>query len=93
MFFQKWLKIQEADWVPRTYLELEALPCILILSGAEPLGESLPRFQRYFIDYFIYYLQKWIIFLKQIKKQLTLRVSTVNATKQKKVIFLCLNPA
>lgn len=41
--FQKWLKIQEADWVPRTYLELEALPCILILSGAEPLGESLPR--------------------------------------------------
>ncbi|TNM90692.1 hypothetical protein fugu_002981 [Takifugu bimaculatus] len=40
---KKWLKIQEADWVPRTYLELEALPCILILSGAEPLGESLPR--------------------------------------------------
>lgn len=43
VLFQKWLKIQEADWVPRTYLELEALPCILILSGAEPLGESLPR--------------------------------------------------
>lgn len=45
VLFQKWLKIQEADWVPRTYLELEALPCILILSGAEPLGESLPRYQ------------------------------------------------
>nr|XP_057945657.1 protein GREB1 isoform X2 [Doryrhamphus excisus] len=42
-----WLKIQEADWVPRTYLELEALPCILILSGAEPLGESLPRSLKY----------------------------------------------
>lgn len=40
---QTWLKIQDAEWVPRTYLELEALPCILILTGAEPLGESLPR--------------------------------------------------
>ncbi|XP_041645948.1 protein GREB1 [Cheilinus undulatus] len=42
-----WLKIQDAEWVPRTYLELEALPCILILSGAEPLGESLPRSVKY----------------------------------------------
>ncbi|KAM9817518.1 LOW QUALITY PROTEIN: protein GREB1 [Neosynchiropus ocellatus] len=42
-----WLKIQDAGWVPRTYLELEALPCILILSGAEPLGESLPRSLKY----------------------------------------------
>ncbi|KAK7913337.1 hypothetical protein WMY93_013548 [Mugilogobius chulae] len=42
-----WLKIEEPDWVPRTYLELEALPCILILSGAEPLGESLPRSVKY----------------------------------------------
>ncbi|XP_028258212.1 protein GREB1 [Parambassis ranga] len=42
-----WLKIQDANWVPRTYLELEALPCILILSGAEPLGESLPRSLKY----------------------------------------------
>ncbi|KAM7406316.1 hypothetical protein PAMP_000701 [Pampus punctatissimus] len=42
-----WLKIQDADWVPHTYLELEALPCILILSGAEPLGESMPRSLKY----------------------------------------------
>ncbi|XP_068609614.1 protein GREB1 [Brachionichthys hirsutus] len=42
-----WLKIQDADWVPQTYLELEALSCILILSGAEPLGESLPRSLKY----------------------------------------------
>uniref|UniRef100_A0A8C5G847 Growth regulating estrogen receptor binding 1 n=1 Tax=Gouania willdenowi TaxID=441366 RepID=A0A8C5G847_GOUWI len=42
-----WLKIQDAEWVPRTYLELEALPCILILSGSEPLGESLPRSLKY----------------------------------------------
>lgn len=41
---QMWLKIQDNDWVPHTYLELEALPCILIFSGAEPLGESLPRY-------------------------------------------------
>lgn len=51
LLFQKWLKIQEADWVPRTYLELEALPCILILSGAEPLGESLPRSQLVILCY------------------------------------------
>ncbi|XP_047218501.1 protein GREB1 isoform X2 [Girardinichthys multiradiatus] len=42
-----WLKIQDAEWVPYTYLELEALPCILILSGVEPLGESLPRSLKY----------------------------------------------
>uniref|UniRef100_A0A3P9P827 Growth regulating estrogen receptor binding 1 n=1 Tax=Poecilia reticulata TaxID=8081 RepID=A0A3P9P827_POERE len=42
-----WLKIQDAEWVPHTYLELEALPCILILSGTEPLGESLPRSLKY----------------------------------------------
>ncbi|KAK2920365.1 protein GREB1 isoform X3 [Channa argus] len=44
---KKWLKVQDDDWLPRTYLELEALPCILILSGAEPLGESLPRSLKY----------------------------------------------
>ncbi|XP_075906544.1 protein GREB1 isoform X2 [Nelusetta ayraudi] len=42
-----WMKIQDAEWVPRTYLELEALPCILILTGTEPLGESLPRSLKY----------------------------------------------
>ncbi|XP_046887358.1 LOW QUALITY PROTEIN: protein GREB1 [Hypomesus transpacificus] len=42
-----WLKVQDEDWVPRTYLELEALPCLLILSGADPLGESLPRSLKY----------------------------------------------
>uniref|UniRef100_A0A8C6NI26 Growth regulating estrogen receptor binding 1 n=1 Tax=Nothobranchius furzeri TaxID=105023 RepID=A0A8C6NI26_NOTFU len=44
---KKWLKIQDSNWVPLTYLELEALPCILILSGADPLGESLPRSLKY----------------------------------------------
>ncbi|KAG9336286.1 hypothetical protein JZ751_002633, partial [Albula glossodonta] len=42
-----WLKIQDPDWIPRTYLELEALSCILIFTGADPLGESLPRSLKY----------------------------------------------
>uniref|UniRef100_A0A673MGV3 Protein GREB1-like n=1 Tax=Sinocyclocheilus rhinocerous TaxID=307959 RepID=A0A673MGV3_9TELE len=42
-----WLKILDPDWAPRTYLELEALPCILILTGMDPLGESLPRSLKY----------------------------------------------
>ncbi|XP_063039766.1 protein GREB1 [Engraulis encrasicolus] len=42
-----WMKVQDPDWKPRTYLELEALPCILILAGADPLGESLPRSLKY----------------------------------------------
>ncbi|XP_040204503.1 protein GREB1 [Rana temporaria] len=42
-----WQKIEDEDWQPRTYLELEGLPCILICSGMEPLGESLPRSLRY----------------------------------------------
>ncbi|XP_056420183.1 protein GREB1 isoform X3 [Hyla sarda] len=42
-----WQKNEEKDWQPRTYLELEGLPCILICSGTEPLGESLPRSLRY----------------------------------------------
>ncbi|XP_066453282.1 protein GREB1 [Eleutherodactylus coqui] len=42
-----WQKNEEEDWQPRTYLALEGLPCILICSGMEPLGESLPRSLRY----------------------------------------------
>ncbi|ELK13984.1 Protein GREB1 [Pteropus alecto] len=38
-----WQKIEEAEWRPQTYLELEGLPCILIFSGMDPHGESLPR--------------------------------------------------
>ncbi|KAB5562529.1 hypothetical protein PHYPO_G00018820 [Pangasianodon hypophthalmus] len=42
-----WLKIQDPDWTPRTYLDLEALPCILIFTGMDPMGESLPRSLKY----------------------------------------------
>lgn len=31
------------DWVPLTYEDLEGLPCILILTGKDTLGETLPR--------------------------------------------------
>lgn len=40
---QVWQKIEDVDWRPQTYLELEGLPCILIFSGMDPQGESLPR--------------------------------------------------
>lgn len=40
---QMWQKIEDAEWRPQTYLELEGLPCILIFSGMDPHGESLPR--------------------------------------------------
>ncbi|XP_066537483.1 protein GREB1 [Hoplias malabaricus] len=42
-----WLNIQDPDWTPQTYLELEALPCILIFTGFDPMGESLPRSLKY----------------------------------------------
>ncbi|XP_006869510.1 PREDICTED: protein GREB1 isoform X1 [Chrysochloris asiatica] len=42
-----WQKIDDAEWRPQTYLELEGLPCILIFSGMDPHGESLPRSLRY----------------------------------------------
>ncbi|XP_005995991.1 protein GREB1 [Latimeria chalumnae] len=42
-----WQKIEDTEWMPHTYLELEALPCILIFTGMDPQGESLPRSLRY----------------------------------------------
>ncbi|KAM4694414.1 protein GREB1 [Discoglossus pictus] len=42
-----WQKIEDPEWQPQTYLELEGLPCVLIYSGMDPLGESLPRSLRY----------------------------------------------
>ncbi|XP_048387819.1 protein GREB1 [Stegostoma tigrinum] len=43
-----WQKIEDPDWAPETYLDLEDLPCILILSGADPYGESFPRSAKYY---------------------------------------------
>ncbi|XP_058143616.1 protein GREB1 [Dasypus novemcinctus] len=44
---QTWQKIDDAEWRPQTYLELEGLPCILIASGMGLCGASLPRSLRY----------------------------------------------
>ncbi|XP_030629772.1 GREB1-like protein [Chanos chanos] len=35
------------DWVPHTYEDLEGLPCIIILTGKDPLGETFPRSLKY----------------------------------------------
>ncbi|XP_067873704.1 protein GREB1 [Heterodontus francisci] len=43
-----WQKIEDPDWTPQTYLDLEDLPCILILSGTDPYGESFPRSAKYY---------------------------------------------
>ncbi|XP_069092047.1 protein GREB1 isoform X2 [Pleurodeles waltl] len=42
-----WQRTDDTDWRPQTYVELEGLPCILIFSGLDPQGESLPRSLRY----------------------------------------------
>uniref|UniRef100_H0W6M8 GREB1 like retinoic acid receptor coactivator n=1 Tax=Cavia porcellus TaxID=10141 RepID=H0W6M8_CAVPO len=35
------------EWTPRTYQDLEGLPCIVILTGKDPLGETFPRSLKY----------------------------------------------
>lgn len=40
---QAWRGNEQDDWIPRTYQDLEGLPCIVILTGKDPLGETFPR--------------------------------------------------
>ncbi|MBN3290306.1 GRB1L protein, partial [Polypterus senegalus] len=42
-----WRGFENEDWVPRTYEDLDGLPCILILTGKDPLGETFPRSLKY----------------------------------------------
>ncbi|KAG8571101.1 hypothetical protein GDO81_011524 [Engystomops pustulosus] len=42
-----WRGCDQDDWVPRTYKDLEGLPCILFLTGKDPLGETFPRSLKY----------------------------------------------
>ncbi|XP_066575361.1 GREB1-like protein isoform X1 [Amia ocellicauda] len=42
-----WRGCENEDWVPHTYEELEGLPCIVILTGKDPLGETFPRSLKY----------------------------------------------
>ncbi|KAF6088069.1 GREB1 like retinoic acid receptor coactivator [Phyllostomus discolor] len=42
-----WRGNEPEEWVPRTYQDLEGLPCIVILTGKDPLGETFPRSLKY----------------------------------------------
>ncbi|XP_028282945.1 GREB1-like protein isoform X3 [Parambassis ranga] len=42
-----WRGCENEDWVPHTYEDLEGLPCIIILTGKDPLGETFPRSLKY----------------------------------------------
>uniref|UniRef100_A0A8C2QM06 Growth regulation by estrogen in breast cancer-like n=1 Tax=Cricetulus griseus TaxID=10029 RepID=A0A8C2QM06_CRIGR len=42
-----WRGIDQEEWIPRTYQDLEGLPCIVILTGKDPLGETFPRSLKY----------------------------------------------
>nr|XP_057925153.1 GREB1-like protein isoform X4 [Doryrhamphus excisus] len=42
-----WRGCDNEDWVPLTYEDLEGLPCIVILTGKDPLGETFPRSLKY----------------------------------------------
>nr|XP_031546023.1 GREB1-like protein [Vicugna pacos] len=42
-----WRGNEAEEWTPRTYQDLEGLPCIVILTGKDPLGESFPRSLKY----------------------------------------------
>ncbi|XP_036887584.1 GREB1-like protein [Sturnira hondurensis] len=42
-----WRGNEPEEWVPRTYQDLDGLPCIVILTGKDPLGETFPRSLKY----------------------------------------------
>ncbi|KAM8967749.1 GREB1-like protein isoform 2-T2 [Pelodytes ibericus] len=42
-----WRGCENEDWIPRTFWDLEGLPCIVILTGKDPLGETFPRSLKY----------------------------------------------
>nr|DBA24372.1 TPA: hypothetical protein GDO54_012040 [Pyxicephalus adspersus] len=42
-----WKGCEQEDWVPKTYKDLEGLPCIVVLTGKDPFGESFPRSLKY----------------------------------------------
>uniref|UniRef100_A0A673ZK92 GREB1 like retinoic acid receptor coactivator n=1 Tax=Salmo trutta TaxID=8032 RepID=A0A673ZK92_SALTR len=42
-----WQGCENEDWIPQTYEDLEGLPCIVIFTGKDPLGETFPRSLKY----------------------------------------------
>lgn len=51
---QTWRGCENEEWVPHTYEDLEGLPCIIILTGKDPLGETFPRLSHILFYFFIY---------------------------------------
>ncbi|PNI61385.1 GREB1L isoform 3 [Pan troglodytes] len=44
---KSWRGNEPEEWIPRTYQDLDGLPCIVILTGKDPLGETFPRSLKY----------------------------------------------
>ncbi|XP_037838384.1 GREB1-like protein isoform X1 [Chlorocebus sabaeus] len=44
---KSWRGSEPEEWIPRTYQDLDGLPCIVILTGKDPLGETFPRSLKY----------------------------------------------
>ncbi|OCT74654.1 hypothetical protein XELAEV_18033641mg [Xenopus laevis] len=42
-----WRGYDQEEWFPRTFLDLEGLPCIVIVAGKDPFGETFPRSLKY----------------------------------------------
>lgn len=42
-----WRGGESEDWLPLTYEDLEGLPCILVLTGKDTVGETLPKSLKY----------------------------------------------
>ncbi|XP_055722234.1 GREB1-like protein [Salvelinus fontinalis] len=42
-----WQGCENEDWIPQTFEDLEGLPCVVILTGKDPLGETFPRSLKY----------------------------------------------
>uniref|UniRef100_A0A673L8E1 GREB1-like protein n=1 Tax=Sinocyclocheilus rhinocerous TaxID=307959 RepID=A0A673L8E1_9TELE len=42
-----WRGCRNEEWAPHSYEDLEGLPCIVILTGKDPLGETFPRSLKY----------------------------------------------
>ncbi|XP_058133502.1 GREB1-like protein isoform X2 [Dasypus novemcinctus] len=47
MRLKTWRGNEQEEWIPRTYQDLDGLPCIVILTGKDPLGETFPRSLKY----------------------------------------------
>lgn len=82
-FLQTWRGNEPEEWTPRTYQDLEGLPCIVILTGKDPLGETFPRYiMNNYFSFFLSYPAKLTV-----KTWLTLN-HFIHLARGKRIIFL-----